>query len=254
MWKWFRAFGKDPFGHWLPVKGMMISFLGVATFHRFSITNSLRVEGTEHLRNLPQNNVLFLSNHQTYFADVMAFYHIFCSVKWGFKNTVNFPVYLLAPRVNTYYVAASETMDNTGLLPRLFKYAGAVTVERSWRAKGQDVQRELDTSGQDKIGMALGQGWLVSFPQGTTSPYAPIRKGTAHIIKNHQPVVIPVVINGFRRAFDKKGLFPKKTGVQLSVRFKPPLAIDYNAPVEDIVELIRKQIEQETPWGHDDIK
>ncbi|MCB0473201.1 MAG: 1-acyl-sn-glycerol-3-phosphate acyltransferase, partial [Flavobacteriaceae bacterium] len=56
------------------------------------------------------------------------------------------------------------------------------------------------------IGKALDDGWVITFPQGTTTPFKPIRRGTAFIIKEYQPIVIPVVIDGFRRSFDKKGL------------------------------------------------
>jgi hypothetical protein len=53
-----------------------------------------------------------------------------------------------------------------------------------------------------------------------------------------------VVINGFWRAFDKKGLRFKKKGVLLSVRFKAPLDIDYNAPVDVILSQVMDAIEQ----------
>jgi hypothetical protein len=53
-----------------------------------------------------------------------------------------------------------------------------------------------------------------------------------------------VVINGFWRAFDKKGLRFRKKGVTLTVRFKEPLAIDYDAPTEKILEQVMDAIEQ----------
>lgn len=243
----------DPFGNIIFFKRVLIGIIGTITYNRFNLANNLKIEGTEHLEKLPDQGVLFLSNHQTYFADVIAFYHIFCSVKWGFKNTIDYPVYLLNPRANMYYVAASETMKDSGIVPRIFSFTGAITVERSWRAKGQNVQRSVDTRATDKVGMALGQGWVVSFPQGTTSPYAPIRKGTGHMIKDHNPIVVPVVINGFRRAFDKKGLFHKKRDTKLTVKFKPPLYFSPEESVEDIVGKVTHSIEQEIPsaewWG-----
>ncbi|MEN7546774.1 lysophospholipid acyltransferase family protein [Rapidithrix thailandica] len=246
MIHWVRSLlEQDPFGNYLLIKRFAISVLGIVTYPRLAITNHLKVEGTEHLEGLPDNNVLFLSNHQTYFADVIAFYHIFSSVKWGFKNSIRFPVYLLAPRAKSYYIAASETMEKGGVLPKLFSYGGAIKVERSWRANGANVKRTVDKGAEDKVNSALQHGWVVSFPQGTTSPYAPIRKGTGFFIKKFQPIVIPVVINGFRRAFDKKGLFFKKRNTTLSVRFKPPVHIDYKASVEEIVKVIEREIEQE---------
>ena len=75
-------------------------------------------------------------------------------------------------------------------------------------------------------------------------PFAPGRKGTAYIIKHCRPVVIPVVIQGFWRAFNKKGLTFKKKGVPLSVRFKEPLVINYEAPAEEILNQVMDAIEQ----------
>ena len=69
------------------------------------------------------------------------------------------------------------------------------------------------------------------------------RKSKTHI-KNNRPVVVPVVINGFWRAFTKKGLTFKKVGTILTVRIKPPLNIDYNAPVEEILSQVMEAIEQ----------
>nr|WP_293834899.1 lysophospholipid acyltransferase family protein [uncultured Arsenicibacter sp.] len=236
----------DPFGNSLLVKRILICIIGWFTYARYTVVNRIQIEGTEHLENLPINNVLFLSNHQTYFADVIAFYHIFCAVKWGFQNTMLPPIYLFGPRARNYYVAATETMKKD-ILSRLFAMGGALTVERSWRADGRDVKRAVDTSAGDKVNRALEHGWVVSFPQGTTSPYAPVRKGTGHLIKDHQPIVVPIVINGFRRAFDKKGLRFKKRNTLLTVRFKAPMYIDPDDSVDDIVAKVRSAIEQDTP-------
>jgi 1-acyl-sn-glycerol-3-phosphate acyltransferase len=207
------------------------------------IFNRIKIEGTEHLRSLPKGNVLFVSNHQTYFADVIAFLHIFCAVKWRRENRLGIPFYLLNPFTNVHFVAAEETM-NGSLLSRIFKLAGALTVKRTWREKGKDVARERDESDTQKIDEALHNSWIITFPQGTTKPFAPGRKGTAHIIKNNQPIVIPVVINGFWRAFTKTGLSFKKTGTQLTVRFKEPLVIDYTQPVDAILDQVMEAIEQ----------
>jgi len=133
---------------------------------------------------------------------------------------------------------------NGSFISRLFKLAGALTVKRTWRSEGKEVRRGLDPSDTRKIERALGNSWVITFPQGTTKPFAPGRKGTAYIIKQTQPIVVPVVINGFWRAFNKKGLKFKKTGSILSVKFKEPLAIDYNSPAEVILEQVMDAIEQ----------
>ena len=101
-------------------------------------------------------------------------------------------------------------------------YAGAITVERTWRAKGEEINRSVNPDDTKNIGIALDEGWVITFPQGTTKPFKPIRKGTAHIIKQYKPIVVPIVIDGFRRSFDKKGLRIKKRNILQSMEIKPP--------------------------------
>lgn len=225
------------------IRKLVYATLGMATYPGLALFNRVRISGTEHLRELPRSNVLFVSNHQTYFADVITFLHIFCAVKWRKKNRLGIPYYLLNPFSNVYFVAAEETMKDN-LLTRLFALGGALTVKRTWRAEGQDVQRSLDPKDTNKIAWALNKSWVITFPQGTTRPFAPGRKGTAHIIREQKPVVVPVVINGFWRAFNRKGLKFKKRGTLLTVRFKKPLDIDYNAPVDAILDQVMDAIEQ----------
>ncbi len=241
----FGIFQKDPYGNWLVLKRAIIFIAGWPTYWRIAIVNKLKIEGTEYLKDLPNENVFFISNHQTYFADVISFYHIFCNEKWGFGKKL-IPIYLFAPRAKIFYVAAKETMK-TGIIPKLFSLAGAILVERSWRAEGINVKRDVDSSAGDNVSKGLKFGWVVSFPQGTTSPYAPIRKGTAHIILQNKPIVVPVVINGFRRAFNKTGLKYKKRNTELSVKFKKPIYFDENQSLEDITLIVQNIIEQSMP-------
>lgn len=226
-----------------PVRKIVYFFVGVLSYAGLAIVNKLKISGTEHLKGLPKQKVLFVSNHQTYFADVITFLHIFCAVKWGKMNRLGIPYYLLNPFTRVNYVAAEETMKGS-FISRLFLLAGGLTVKRTWRAEGKEVRRGLDPSDTRKITKALENNWVITFPQGTTKPFAPGRKGTALIIKQTKPVVIPVVISGFWRAFNKKGLKFKKKGSVLSVVFKEPLVINYEGPAEDIMDQIMDAIEQ----------
>src|ERR1700761_225287 len=225
------------------VRKVVYAIVGMVSYPGLTIVNRLKISGTEHLRRLPRQNVLFVSNHQTYFADVITFLHIFCAVKWRKKNRLGVPYYLLNPFTNVYYVAAEETMKSSWV-SRLFTMAGALTVKRTWTQASKEGRRGLDPSDTRKINRALEDSWVITFPQGTTKAFAPGRKGTALIIKQNKPVVVPVVIGGFWRAFDKKGLKFKKKGVQLTVTFKEPLVIDYDAPAEKILEQVMDAIEQ----------
>ena len=226
------------------IKRILILVFGALTHRRYRGFNELQIEGSEIIKDLPPTNVLFISNHQTYFADVVAMFHVFNASLNGRVDTIKNIGYLCRPKLNIYYVAARETMRE-GLLPRILSYVGAITVERTWRAKGKEVKREVNPSDTENIRIALDDGWVITFPQGTTKSFKPVRKGTAHIILQHRPVVVPIVIDGFRRSFDKKGLRIKKKGILQSFIIKPPLEIDYeNDTVAQVVEKIEYAIEQ----------
>jgi 1-acyl-sn-glycerol-3-phosphate acyltransferase len=237
---------RNPFGHILFLKKWLIRIAGVITHRRYRGFNELQIEGSEILRQLPEQNVLFISNHQTYFADVVAMFHVFNASLSGRQNNIRNVGYLWNPKLNLYYVAAGETM-RSGLLPKILAYAGAITVERTWRSGGKDIneKKEVNPNDTENIMKALADGWVITFPQGTTKSFKPVRKGTAHIIKQHKPLVVPIVIDGFRRSFDKKGLRIKKKNILQSFTIKPPLEIDYDREtIEAIVEKIEYAIEQ----------
>ncbi len=239
----FMAFWKEKIKDSRFIQGIVYAIVGIFTYPGINMVNRLKITGMENLESLPKQNVLFVSNHQTYFADVITFIHIFCAASWRKKNKLGLPFYLLWPFTRVKYVAAEETMKNNWLT-RLFTLAGAITVKRTWRSEGGDIRRGLDPADTRKITRALSQNWVITFPQGTTKPFAPGRKGTAYIIKQTRPVVVPIVINGYWRAFNKKGLKFKKKGVPLSVRIKPPLDIDFDASTDHILESIMDAIEQ----------
>lgn len=218
--------------------------MGLVSHRRYRGFNELQIEGSEIIRDLPENNVLFVANHQTYFADVAAMLHVFNAALSGRVDSIKDVGYLWQPKLNIYFVAAKETM-RAGLLPKIMAYAGSISIERTWREKGQDVNKQVKMSDVSNISRALNDGWVITFPQGTTTPFKPIRRGTAHIIRQNRPIVIPIVIDGFRRSFDKKGLLIKKRGILQSMVIKKPMEIDYDKDsIDDIVKKIEFAIEQ----------
>jgi len=237
------ALKKNVFGQYVFVKKNVIRIFGALVYPRFNWINKPEIIGAEILQNLPDKNVLFVSNHQTYFADVSFFLHIFHAALKGRPNNIKYPGFFFVPKDNIYYVAAEETMKS-GLLPKILALSGAVTVKRTWRANGKNVKREVDKKEVEQIDTALEDGWVITFPQGTTTPYVKGRKGTAILIKKHQPVVVPIVIDGFRRAFDKKGMKLKKKKSKLKVRIKPPLEYSADESANDILARIMDAIEQ----------
>jgi len=205
--------------------------------------NVPKIKGAEIIQDLQAENVLFISNHQTYFADGAFLFHVIHSSLDQHPNKIKLRSILKCMKTNLYYVAAEETMKS-GFLPKILALAGAITIKRTWREAGKEIKRKVDVGDTDNIKKALNSGWVITFPQGTTKAFAEGRKGTAHIIKNYKPVVVPIVINGFRRAFDKKGLYLKMKGTELQVTIKKPLDLDYNDNIDNILHEVMDSIEQ----------
>ena len=103
-------FKKNPFGHILFIKKWLIRILGAVTHGRFKGFNTLKIDGSEIIKDLPETNVLFISNHQTYFADVVAMFHVFNASLSGRVDNINNIGYIWNPKLNVYFVAAGETM------------------------------------------------------------------------------------------------------------------------------------------------
>ena len=221
-----KLFKRDCFGKLIFIKKWLIIILGIISHKRFRGINNLAIEGSSVINNLPDNNVLFISNHQTYFADAAAMLHVFNASLNGRNNNLKNISYIINPKLNIYFVAAKETMKS-GLIPNILEYTGSISILRTWRSKGEEVKRTVNKKDLSNINKALQNGWLITFPQGTTKPWAPIRKGTAHIIKENKPIVVPIVIDGFNKSFDKKGLKIIRKGFQKSMRIKKPMEIDY---------------------------
>jgi 1-acyl-sn-glycerol-3-phosphate acyltransferase len=217
--------------------------VGIFTYPGIAIFNKLRIRGSENLKELPSSNVLFVSNHQTYFMEMITFYHIFSAIHWGKKDRLGFPYYLLNPSTKVKFVSAEQTMKKNWVT-RLFSLAGAVHVRRTWNESSNETRSGLDPSDTRKIQRTLDKNWVLTFPQGTTARYAPARRGTALIIKSHKPIVIPIVVDGFSKAFEKTGVSMKKRGTLLTVTFKAPLPIDYDASTQDITNQLMDAIEQ----------
>ena len=223
-----------------PVARLVFGVLGVIGWERFALLNRLSSEGREHLAGLPPTGVLLVANHLTYYMDVLVIHHALTSAKCG-------PLDGFKANLHVRFVAAFETLNERGIIPRLFNYTGAVLIRRTWRDGDRDVKREVDPQDLERIRVALGSGWLITFPQGTTTPGAPVRKGTAHIIREHRPMVVPVVLSGIDRAFDRKGFRRIGRNVGMTVRFGAPLAIAPDDSVERIQEMLTEAISPAPP-------
>ncbi len=153
----------DRLRHFHPIRKLVYLVVGAFSYPGLAMVNKLKISGTEHLKDLPRRRVLFVSNHQTYFADVITFLHIFCAVKWGKMNRLGIPYYLLNPFTRVNYVAAEETMKGS-FISRLFLLAGGLTVKRTWRDGGKEVRRGLDPSDTRKRLHSIRKLHIMSHP------------------------------------------------------------------------------------------
>ena len=233
---------KNIFGQTILIKRFIIAIVGLIT-HRTFRSKRFQIIGSQYLKNIPEKNVLFVSNHQTYFYDVIAMLHVFNSSAKGKIDTVKKPKYLLSPKTNLYYIASLETMKKS-FITKLLTYAGAVLVQRSWRESGVDLNREIRAEDPNNIRLALKDGWVITFPRGTTDNSKPVRKGTAHIIKENNPTVIPVKISGFNEVFQRNGLKVINRKLPFSIEICEPILNDvYSKSIDDITLELEKIID-----------
>ncbi len=210
---------------------MILTIGNLLTPVYFRRLNSVKAEGIDVLKALPRKNVIFLSNHQTYFTEAIAFYDLFYIVHgMPYED----------PHLR--FSAATETMKKN-LVTRILTYAGGVTFRRSFREGGKDVNRPVDLEGVGKIEEAIATGWLLHFPTGTTQAQAPIRPGIAQLLHRTKPIAVPVRVDGFREMLLHKQC-PGRTGKDATIRFFPPMDLGdfYAAPFDK--ERGRKVIEE----------
>jgi len=196
------------------VRRGMIGALGVGfTLPYMRLLNKVRAEGDDLLPTLPRKNVVFLSNHQTYFMEAMAFFDL---VYVRRQLPLEDPI--------LRFSAAEETMNKNALLKLAARLAG-ITFKRSFREGGRDVNRPVDMEGVSKLEQAITTGWLLHFPAGTTQKGAPLRPGVAQILHRTKCVAVPVRVDGFRTLLVHKQV-PGKLFKECSITIHPPMELD----------------------------
>ena len=232
---------KNIFGQYLIIKKAIIRTIGVLTHKTFN-NKRFDIQGTTILNEIPKHNVLFISNHQTYFYDVIAMLHVFNASVNGRKDSLKNILYLLKPKSNIYFIAALETMK-ASVISKILSYAGSILIKRTWREAGKEISRNIRGEDFDNIIKALNDGWVITFPRGTTDNSKPVRSGTAHIIKGTNPIVIPVKIDGFGDVFERNSLKIKNKTKPFSIKFGNALKFHDDESIESITNQIEKIID-----------
>ena len=232
---------KNIFGQYLIIKKATIRTIGVLTHKTFN-NKRFNIQGTTILNEIPKHNVLFISNHQTYFYDVIAMLHVFNASVNGRRDSLKNILYLLKPKSNIYFIAALETMK-ASVISKILSYAGSILIKRTWREAGKEISRNIRGEDFDNIIKALNDGWVITFPRGTTDNSKPVRSGTAYIIKQTNPIVIPVKIDGFDDVFERNSLKIKNKTKPFSIKFGNALKFHDDESIESITNQIEKIID-----------
>ena len=213
-----RVAAKTFLDRWLR-QGVIATFGVGFTLPYLNLLNEVEAEGDAQLDTLPRRNVVFLANHQTYFMEALAFFDL---VYVRHQLRLDDPV--------LRFSAAEETMRKN-VLTQLFKMAGGITFQRSFRAGGAAVERPVDKGGALRVQRAIRDGWLLHFPAGTTQPGAPLRPGVARLLHARKATAVPVRVDGFRELLLHKQL-PGKLLKKCRLTLHPPLdlAAFYAAP------------------------
>ncbi len=202
-------------------RGLIGSLAVTFSVPYFRLLNRVHAEGDEVLDRLPRRNVVFLSNHQTYFTEAIAFFDL-VYVRMGLP--LEDPV--------LRFSAAEETMKKN-LVTTILNKAGGVTFRRSFREGGVDIKRPVDLEGVARVEEAIRTGWLLHFPAGTTKKGAPLRPGVAQLLHRTKAVTVPTRVTGFRELLLHKQL-PGKLFRRCRIALFPPLDLEefYAAPYD----------------------
>jgi hypothetical protein len=103
-----------------------------------------------------------VSNHQTYFADVICFLHIFCAAKWG-SYKLNYRCLITCSTLYKCFFCIGRRNNESQLISRLFTLAGLfmLSVHGKRRYKGLKLilrhqnQRALKAAGLSLFRKAL---------------------------------------------------------------------------------------------------
>ena len=168
--------------------------------------------------------------------------HVFNASLNGRRDSLKNILYLLKPKSNIYFIAALETMK-ASVISKILSYAGSILIKRTWREAGKEITRNIRGEDFDNIIKALNDGWVITFPRGTTDNSKPVRSGTAYIIKQTNPIVIPVKIDGFDDVFERNSLKIKNKTKPFSIKFGNALKFHDDESIESITNQIEKIID-----------
>jgi len=133
---------------------------------------------------------------------VITFLHIFSAVKWRKKNKLGVPI-IYEPFYKCILCCGCRNNERVLDQPVVYPCWCHNGEAHLGLPEAQKCAKDWISPIQEKLHAHWKITGSLHFPQGTTKPFAPARKGTAYIIKLNKPIVVPVVISGFWRLLIK---------------------------------------------------
>ena len=210
---------KNPFGHYLFLKKLLIRSMGCLTHRRYRGFNQLQIEGSDIIRDLPNSKVLFVSNHQsTYDIPPLIWYLRKYAPKFVAKKELGKGIPSISYHLRKGGNVLIDRKNSIGALKAIKKFSKKV-YENRWS--------------------------VVIFPEGTRS-----RNGqTKHFHQNgleqllHEipdALIIPISINNSWK-LAKWNYFPIPLGVQIELNVHPPID-PQNSEIKRSLEMVEKTI------------
>jgi len=179
---------KEKVGAWSHILGFLAVLVIGSIVSFFRLTGRVRIEGAEHLRNLPRKNVLFTSNHPS-----MLDFYLLLFVIAGWRGLLN-------PRLIPWQACDRRNFTwMTRWTRASFKSLRLVPVNRG----GADVKvlRPLLS--------ALSSSWVLLFPEAGRSAKRRMwfctangvrigepKEGVGALIFAKNPIIIPILLKG----------------------------------------------------------
>ena len=178
-----------------------LGLTGLSFFIFFRILNRTVVKGKE---NIPRGKrILFLSNHRTMIDSFLI------------GTEACFPRCILEPSILPYSPAASENFFSNPVLGFMSK---------NWKCIPVDRQRN-DLAALRTIIKNLKDSNVILFPEGTRSRDGELgegKNGVGMIIREADPIVIPVYIDGMEKVLPI-GKWNPRIGKKVTLMFGKPL-------------------------------